>query len=73
MQSKLILLMKEKNVSIKELSKLLGISEKQTSFKIKGKVDFKCTEMFVIAKHFNLGVEDIFLPSMYENGTLKHV
>jgi len=69
MQDNLILLMEKNNVKIKDLASLLSITEKQTSYKIKGKVEFKCSEMFKIADYFGLTVNDIFLPSMYENGT----
>ena len=69
MQEKLIILMEKNDVKIKDLAYLLGITEKQTSQKIKGKVEFKCTEMFKIADYFQTSINDIFLPLMYENGT----
>lgn len=69
MQSKLILLMKENGITNKDLANKLGISEKQIGLKIKGETDFKSTEMFKISEIFNKTVDDIFLPSMYENGT----
>ena len=69
MQKKLILLMKERDVTNKELANILGISEKQISLKIRGDVDFKSTEMFKIADYFKIPIGDIFLPIMYENGT----
>lgn len=69
MQEKLILIMKKNNITIREIADLLCITEKQTSCKIKGKTEFKCSEMFKIANFFSLSIEDIFLPTMYENGT----
>ncbi len=69
MQKKLILLMKENHVTNKDLANKLGISEKQMGYKLKGETDFKSTEMFQIANFFGKTINDIFLPSMYENGT----
>ena len=71
MQTKLILLMKEKGVTNKEIANILGISEKQIGLKIKGESDFKSSEMFKIADYFKKPINEIFLPSMYENGTTK--
>lgn len=73
MQERLVITMKKNNVTIKELSHFLGISERQTSLKIKGKAEFKCSEMFKIATLFKKTVDEIFLPSMYENGTFETV
>ena len=72
MQSKLILLMKENGVTNKDLANKLGISEKQIGLKIKGETDFKSTEMFKISEMFNKTVDDIFLPTMYDNGTKQN-
>lgn len=69
MQEKLIILMEKNNISIRQLANLLRITDKQLSAKLKGKSDFKCSEMFKISSYFNKKLEDIFLPSMYENGT----
>ena len=69
MQEKLIILMKERNVTNKKLADIIGVSEKQLGYKIKGKSDFKSSEMFKIADYFKVNIDDIFLPSMYENGT----
>ena len=71
MQKKLILLMKEKGVTNKEIANVLGISEKQIGLKLKGESDFKSSEMFKIADYFKKPINEIFLPSLYENGTLK--
>lgn len=69
MQSKLIILMKENGVTIRNLASKIGISEKQMGSKLRGITEFKSSEMFKIAELFNKTIEDIFLPSMYENGT----
>lgn len=69
MQGKLILLMKEKNITNKELASKLGISEKQLGLKLKGTTDFKSSEMFKISKIFHRNIDEIFLPSMYEKRT----
>lgn len=72
MQGKLILLMKEKNITNKELASKLGISEKQLGLKLKGATDFKSSEMFKISKIFHRNIDEIFLPPMYENSTLNN-
>ncbi len=69
MQKKLILLLKQKNLTQHWLANLLGISDKQIGKKINGEVPFKSDEMFLIAEYFDMKIEDIFLPRMYENGT----
>lgn len=69
MQKKLILLMKENGYTNKDLAHKLGISEKQMGLKIKGDSDFKSSEMFKIAEMFNKTIGEIFLPTVYENGT----
>lgn len=69
MQGKLILLMKESNITNKELASKIGISEKQMGLKLKGQTDFKSSEMFKISEIFNKNINEIFLPSMYDNGT----
>lgn len=71
MQKNLILLMKENGVTNKAIADILGISEKQIGLKIKGESDFKSSEMFKIADYFKKPINEIFLPSMYENGTLN--
>ena len=71
MQDQLILLMKKNNITNKELANKINISEKQMGLKLKGKTDFKSTEMFKIAKFFEMPINEIFLPIMYENRTTK--
>lgn len=69
MQNKLILLMQREKVTTKKIAELLNITEKQAAYKIKGKSDFKCSEMFKIAAYFDKNIDEIFLAPMYENGT----
>lgn len=73
MQEKLIILMQKGHITQQALADILGITKKQISYKLKGKSDFKCSEMFKIAKYFNKNIDEIFLPTMYENGTLQQI
>ena len=72
MQEKLMLLMQKENVTQQRLASVLGITKKQFSYKLKGKSDFKCSEIFKIANFFNKNIDEIFLAPMYENGTLNN-
>lgn len=65
MQYKLVALRKEKNETQEQIAKLIGISEAAYRNKENGKTQFKIYEMFDIAKHFGLGIEEIFLPRKY--------
>lgn len=69
MQKNLIILMKENGYTNKDIASKIGISEKQMGLKIKGETDFKSSEMFKISEIFHKPIEDIFLPTMYENST----
>lgn len=69
MQKKLILLMKEKGVTQRKLAEIIDISEKQVGCKLRGETNFLGDEMFQISKYFQRPIEEIFLPSMYQNGT----
>ncbi len=71
MQSKLIILRKQRKISQETIANLLGISMKQYSYKENGKAKFDGDEMFQIADYFNLRVDDIFLPSYHQNGELS--
>lgn len=62
MQEKLIILMQREGITQQTLASLLDITKKQFSYKLKGKSDFKCSEMFKIAKYFNKNIDEIFLP-----------
>lgn len=67
-QGKLIGIRKTKRLSQREIANILGISIQSYGAKELGKKQFKCDEMFILAKYFNLTVEDIFLPSILQNG-----
>lgn len=71
MQTKLILLMKEKNVTNKDLASKIGITDKQIGLKIKGIARFNGDEMFEIAAFFGKKIDDIFLPTYHQNGELN--
>lgn len=67
-QSNLIGIRKNNHLSQKELANIIGTSTQTYCDKELGKKQFKCNEMFILAKYFNLTVEDIFLPSILQNG-----
>lgn len=68
MQDNLLLLRKKHNKSQKDLADLLEISTKAYSSKENGKTEFTMNEMFKISDYFNKSIEDIFLPSLLQNG-----
>ena len=69
MQTKLIELLNDRNLKYKDIANILNISEKQTGYKIRGKVPFKSNEMFILSNYFGLPLDDIFLNKMCQNGT----
>lgn len=71
MQERLIILRKKKNVTQRQLADLLGISVKAYGFKELGKTEFTMNEMFLIAKYFSKNIDEIFLPSLLQNGVNK--
>lgn len=62
MQWNLIKLRKENSETQKELADLLGISVEGYRLKESGANQFKSDEMFMLASHYNIGIEEIFLP-----------
>lgn len=68
MQEKLIILRKQKNITQKELSDLIGITTKQYGLKENGISKFNGDEMFKIADYFEMKIDDIFLPTVHQNG-----
>ena len=68
MQSKLIILRKQKKIKQDVIANMLGISVKQYSYKENGKAKFDGDEMFKIAEYFKLKVDDIFLPTYHQIG-----
>lgn len=71
-QSNLIGLRKTKQVNQQKIADLIGVSIKTYSDKELGKIQFKCNEMFTIARYFNLTVDDIFLPTLLQNGVKEN-
>lgn len=70
-QINLIGLRKEKHLKQEDMANLLGISIVSYGAKELGKKQFKCNEMFTLSKYFNKSVEDIFLPTLLQNGVEK--
>lgn len=70
-QSNLIGIRKTNQLSQQEIADILGISVQSYGAKELGKKQFKCDEMFILAKYFKLTVEDIFLPSILQNGVKR--
>lgn len=68
MQEKLIILRKTNGVSQKEISNYLGITNATYSLKENGKFQFTANEMFMLSSFFKLPIEDIFLPTILQNG-----
>lgn len=68
MQENLLILRKNNNITQEELANKLGISTKTYGYKESGKTEFTMNEMFIIAKFFQKPVEEIFLPSILQNG-----
>lgn len=71
MQEKLILLKEQKNLTNKEMAEMLGITPIQYRKKEKGEVQFKLNEMVKLSEYFGKTMDEIFLPSKHQNGTLN--
>jgi putative transcriptional regulator len=71
MQEKLVNLRKVFSVRQQELADYLGITLKTYRNKEQGKSQFTSDEMFSLSKYFKKPLEDIFLPTTYQNGKLK--
>jgi len=48
------------------LAKLINVDVRTYQNKEKGVTQFKQNEMFIIAKHFNRKVDELFLPTNFE-------
>lgn len=70
MQDRLIILLKRNNLTQHWLAELLDLSDKQIGKKINGEVKFNGDEMFKVASHFNMKIEEIFLPTVHQNGEI---
>jgi putative transcriptional regulator len=68
MQENLILLRKKNDIKQQELADLLEINVKTYNFKEIGRNEFTMNEMFKIANFFHKTVEEIFLPTILQNG-----
>lgn len=68
MQDNLIILRKKENVKQQTLANLLEINIKTYNYKETGKSEFTMNEMFKISDFFNKPVEEIFLPTILQNG-----
>lgn len=73
MQEKLIKLRKVYNVRQKDLAEYLNITKRTYCNKEKGISQFTSDEMFALSKYFKKSLEEIFLPSTYQNGNKKNV
>lgn len=71
MQEKLKHLRKVYNVRQEDLAKYLKIALKTYSNKEMGITKFTSDEMFALASYFKRSIEDIFLPTTYQNGKSK--
>ncbi|MBS5857214.1 MAG: helix-turn-helix transcriptional regulator [Clostridia bacterium] len=73
MQEKLIKLRKVYNVRQKDLAEYLNITKRTYCNKEKGISQFTSDEMFALSKYFKKSLEEIFLPSTYQNGNKENV
>lgn len=53
---------KQNNETQSDVAKVLDISESSYRNKELGRTQFKMEEMFIIARHYNKSIEEIFLP-----------
>lgn len=65
MQIFLIEQRKKAGESQNDVANLLGISVTSYRDRELGKIQFKMNEMFLIAKHYNKAIEEIFLPRKF--------
>lgn len=68
MQSKLLILRKEKKMTQIGLAQVIGISAKSYRDKENGRLNFSQDEMFALANVFKKSIDDIFLPRKHQNG-----
>jgi hypothetical protein len=53
--------------SQESMAKLINVDVRTYQNKERGVTQFKQNEMFIIAKHFNRKVDELFLPTNFEN------
>lgn len=68
MQSKLLVLRKENNITQKELADVLGITVKTYGLKERGAGVFDSDEMWKLSRFFDMPMDQIFLPRSNQNG-----
>lgn len=71
MQSKLASLRRYRNLSQREMAVLIGIETETYSNKERGVTQFKASEMFTIAEHFEMKVDEIFLNTNFIKHEIK--
>lgn len=62
MQTRLKANREYQGISNKEMAELIGVHEETYKRKENGHLQFKSNEMFIIARRFNMKVDDIFSP-----------
>lgn len=70
-QKKLASIRRSKNISQRELAKVIGVATETYNNKELGKTQFKASEMFAIANCFNMTIDEIFLPPNFMNHEVK--
>lgn len=63
MQTKLLGIRKERGETQEDVAKMLGISTASYRSKELGHSQFKMNEMFALASHYHMTIDDLFLPS----------
>lgn len=58
---------RSKKITQEDMAKLLNIDVRTYQNKEKGVTQFKQNEMFITAKFFNKKIDEIFLPTNFEN------
>lgn len=65
MQKKLAALRRYHNLSQKEMADLIGVDLRTYINKENGQSQFKANEMFIIARKFQMPIDEIFLPTNF--------
>lgn len=55
------------------LAKLIGVDIRTYQNKEKGITQFKCEEMFIIARHYNKRIDEIFIPQNFEKREINNL
>lgn len=70
-QNRLISLRKYKGYTQTDMAKLIDVDLRTYQNKEHGVTQFKANEMFTIAREFQMGIGDIFLPTNFMNHEVK--